>query len=561
MRRRIILFLISLLALGSFLLALVLGRVSSRESLSVAKSTQSDESTIAALANFDVRRHGFKFENYGGEPNLTNLTALDMQRMFGDQVCSNDDDADSDENSGCLLTPPAEEWMESANHSMGGGHCEGMAALSLLLYSQQIKADQFGAAHAGELQLANNPELQREIAYWYATQMTQPTRDSELKSSPDEVVEQLIQAFQEGGSGQLYSLGIYQRDMTGGHAMTPYGVKDLGNGKVEILVYDNNHPGVTRVVKVDRTANTWEYYASTNPDEPENHYEGDRETATLTLTPTPPRTELQDCPFCAEGATVASAGDTAVIKTTKFNQLWIEGDGQVVVTDAQGRRLGLIGKKLVEEIPGAHLELVKGDDSELWEEDEPPVFYLPRDMAFQVTIGGKDLKQASETSISLIGPGYDLTVDEIALDPGQTDTIQFAADGRELAYKTESDESPTLTVGFESRSGPDYEFDFTGVDLDGGGTIRVKLNPVGETVALNTQGTKKPGTYEIVMNRLDTKGEQVFFHDDIGLNPGDTATLNYGKWLGDGKPLPLGIDRNGDGKPDETLELTDDTQT
>ncbi|MBK7451758.1 MAG: hypothetical protein IPJ47_21055 [Anaerolineales bacterium] len=52
---------------------------------------------------FVPEENGFSFENYGDEISVTNLTAAEMRRMFGDVVCA---DINGDE---CILTPPTEQ--------------------------------------------------------------------------------------------------------------------------------------------------------------------------------------------------------------------------------------------------------------------------------------------------------------------------------------------------------------------------------------------------------------------------------------------------------------------
>lgn len=62
---------------------------------------------------------GFGFENYGEHPDTVDLTAIEMQRMFGGQVCA------SEAAGQCILTYPAERWMNQAISAMKSGHCEG----------------------------------------------------------------------------------------------------------------------------------------------------------------------------------------------------------------------------------------------------------------------------------------------------------------------------------------------------------------------------------------------------------------------------------------------------
>src|SRR5262249_31753833 len=115
---------------------------------------------------FRSDKNSFSFENYGDEIKATNLTAADLQRMFGDQVCA------SKQNGQCVLSPTGKSWMNQMNKGMAGGHCEGLAVLSLLMFVGKAKPSDFGANNIGDLDIDGNTKLQREIAYWFATQYT-----------------------------------------------------------------------------------------------------------------------------------------------------------------------------------------------------------------------------------------------------------------------------------------------------------------------------------------------------------------------------------------------------
>ena len=63
---------------------------------------------------FDPFVDSFGFFNYGGEEGVVNLTPVEMQRMFGSDLCAN-------VANGCTLTPPARQWMMQMNEAMAGG--------------------------------------------------------------------------------------------------------------------------------------------------------------------------------------------------------------------------------------------------------------------------------------------------------------------------------------------------------------------------------------------------------------------------------------------------------
>ncbi|MEB3299994.1 MAG: hypothetical protein VKO21_10985, partial [Candidatus Sericytochromatia bacterium] len=105
--------------------------------LVTASPGKTPDSMVGALA-FDPERDGFGFENYGAEAGVVNLTAAEMVRLFGTGVCGSGTGDD------CVLTPAAQSWMDETNQSMSGGHCEGMAVLSLMFHKGLASPADFG---------------------------------------------------------------------------------------------------------------------------------------------------------------------------------------------------------------------------------------------------------------------------------------------------------------------------------------------------------------------------------------------------------------------------------
>jgi hypothetical protein len=264
---------------------------------------------IALLEGYDVKVHGFGFQNYGNDKDYVQLTSAEVERMFGEQVCA------SKLNGECILTPVGEQWMEQRNKRMGRGHCDGMAALSLLFYLNQIKVEDFGGSSVNSLQLEGNEKLQREIAYWWTTQGTEPTRSARENNelTPHEVVNELVKAFTAGANSEVYTIALWKRNGKGGHAITPFAIEDRGNSIFAILVYDNNYPNITRKIIVDSNADTWKYNTSINPNEPEYQYEGDANTMSLLLTPTSFRLRTQQCPFCEQDSIISLTSESESI--------------------------------------------------------------------------------------------------------------------------------------------------------------------------------------------------------------------------------------------------------
>lgn len=517
-----------------------------------ATPAPSGQGAMVADLGFRPETNGFSFENYG-KSDATNLTPDEVRRIFGDQVCA------SLANGQCTLTPPAEQWMVQQNSGMDGGHCYGFSVLSLRLFQGLITpADLGGGSTAADLQIQGNQSLQRELAYSFVFQSFDPVRAGAIQGTPNEILDKMIEIFKAGPGGESYTIGFFKAEGGGGHAVTPYAVEDRGNGTFAVLIYDNNFPKTTREIMFDRNADKWSYTASINPSEPEGLYEGDAQTKSLFLFPTSPGLQPQPCTICAAGAARGGGGRLAA-PAQAFNEIYLDGNPEhhahLLITDEQGHNYGYLPDgKFVSEISGVRHESPFLTDN--YKMNEEPDYFVPLGMAFQLTVDGTLLKEADTTDVVMIGPGYDLGVFDVGLDPGQKDTIAFSSDGKTLSYKTDYNESPDIVLGIET-PGADYSFLVKGVDIESGGSVNVHLDQEKGFLLLSSLGNKQTGTYALLINRIDDAGEQTFGHDEIQLEPDDTAFVEYLKWTGEGGELPLGIDRGSDGTIDETIMLSD----
>jgi len=477
--------------------------------------------------------------------------------MFGDQACAS---IDGDQ---CILTPPGNQWLEQISNAMNGGHCEGMAVLSNLFYTGKTNPADFGAASVPELQIAGNEPLQREIAYWWATQATQPARSGIVAQTPSGVVNTLLASFAAGSGGDQFAVGIYKRDRTGGHAITPYAIEDRGEGVYWIMVYDNNYPGAARAIEVNTTTDTWSYSGSTNPAEPADTYEGDAETKTLELAPITPRLGQQDCPFCdtpttgyAGGARMAPMLQAA---NPQYNEIWLEGDADLLITDNEGHHIGFKDGAFINEIPNAKSNGNKFGVN-VWDVDSEPVYYIPTNIDFTISIDGSRLTEPMSSTVTMIGPGYALEVSDIILEPGQVDTLDVAPDGSLLSYRTASSETPFMMVAIETDAS-DYLFGIYGEEMAPGEALNLSLDTKAGWLSIDSIDNTAPGSYSLVVAKYDDQGEQIFGAEGIALDPDDGIYIDYLKWPGNGQPMSLDVDHGGDGSIEETLEVDDVTDT
>jgi hypothetical protein len=506
-----------------------------------ACSSSSPSTPIGTVADTGFRpaQNGFSFQNYGnalsnGAP-PTNLTAADVQKMFGDGVCA---DAQLRK---CDLIPEAQAWLESTNEAMAGGHCFGFSVLAELIWDGKVNVSTLGAGSATSLAINNNPPLQGDIAYDWALQTLDSVQSERTIGSPNQILDKLRQVLKPNPS-QTYTIALWKRDGSGGHAVTPYAVDNKGGGKFDVLIYDNNWPGQTRAISFDTNANTWSYQASTNPNEPDSVYEGDAETKTLSLFPTSPGLGTQFCPFCEK---VPNQPPTAGAKANDEEISLLGSDtasAQLLITDDAGRRLGYINGSLVNDIPGAHVDQVLSNQD--WQDHIEPDFYVPADARYSITVDGTALTGTETETIGILGPSFDVAVRDIAVHPGDKDTLVAEPDATKLSYSSSRPGAPNLEVGVSDNQA-DYSFVIGGASEQAGGTLNLALPAEGGNLTLQYVGPAVTSSVNFKMTKETEQGVQVFNHSGIPLVGGDLAQFQFGNWTSTTQAIPLVTSHNG----------------
>ena len=332
-------------------------------------------------------------------------------------------------------------------------------------------------------------------------------------------------------------------------------MEDKGDGLYAILVYDNNYPGETRELYIDSRDGSWTYETSINPDVETDVWSGNADTQTLDLTPTSARLETQYCPFCEEG--YASIGKLAA-PSQPFNQIFLDGEGHILITDESGNRLGYVDGQIVNEIPGASFTkyrmLASGETPE-------PIYSIPADLDVTITIDGSDLTEETLTDLVMIGAGFSIGVEGIYLETGQMDVAYFYPVDEMIAYETTSDESPSIIFGVENPDA-DYYFEVYGADMAGGGTITAWLDSKAGDLLINTEKLNAEGFFNFYLTRITDEFEEEFYAEEIALKEGALVYINYAEWTDanpEGMYFGVDLDGDGDGEIDEEY-VVDDSQ-
>ena len=204
--------------------------------------------------------------------------------------------------------------------------------------------------------------------------------------SPTEILDRLSQDLPNIGrpEGKMYYLSIGYTEGTPreahGHALIPYKVT---NNK--IYVYDNNHPdgngdeeigqqdtAYSQYVEIDRIDNTWTYHMWGN-------------------TYWPPESATTSYIRLLSLDTLYNGGQLPRPRGAGGSEgvFYLDGSGNLLLTDSEGRRTGLKDGSLVEEIPGVRplytCNALPGEAGEAWRQ----AYYVTNDTELTTTIGGR----------------------------------------------------------------------------------------------------------------------------------------------------------------------------
>lgn len=501
-----------------------------------------------ADSKFRPNPNGFSFPNDVGmstQPGPA-MGVAEMRRLFGDQVCGS-------MMGGCVLTPPAQQWLDTQNKDLYTGLCEGFAVLSNLLYIgfNGMKPSDFqaGATSTYDIKLEGNGKIQRELAYWF---ITQTLIDRPPGLTPAELGSQLVTSLGKGASAELPTIALFKKDRSGGHAMNAHAISTTADG-YSVKIYDNNSPNVEKTLEISTKANTWTYRGATTASGEVDEYVGDATSKTIHLIPTSLRTVATfPCVFCGDLQPGMMPTGKRQVKLRGINA------HTLISVSNMGGEIGHLNGAVVNTIPGASVvDVLPGTRGR---PDPEPVYNLPGGTDLTITVDGSALKADTPSTLSLFGPGYTLEVEDINLSPGQKDTIVTKAMGNSITYTTQQMETPYLVLGVQTAT-DDYSFEVRVSGDTNGQSVTLKLDQATGKLMLQVDG-HDTADYDIdlIMHRIGTKGDETFTHvgdQAINIGSGASVYINYGTWTGQGGSVMLEIDDNRNGSIDRMMPLND----
>jgi hypothetical protein len=458
---------------------------------------------IVASLPFVLTRDGFSFQNYGfiaGDE----LDQHALRELFGDQVCAG---TPSDS---CTLTPVAQEWAESVEAQMAGGHCYGFSMTALRFFEHNLSAQAFGAGST--YSLAYTPQLESELAVGWATQLLPPAQKATHLYTPAQMIKFLTGALEHPSQG-LYTLTIWDAPYatrSDGHAITPIAIKSLGGGKYDLLIYDNNYPGITRAISVDTVANTWSYQVAPTPAAKSGTWSGSGSSNEMELTPVSTVTRRQPCPFC--GGSVSG-----------YDMVSLGGDpdvhGHLLITASGGRRLGYVNGKPVDQIPGSRI--VFPQLNQIWKAAAEPIYELPAGDHFTVALQGATATATNAAAVYVSGPRFGARAANLL--PSRYSSYVLSVAPGELGIRVQGT-APTTQPTLQLASSA-HQLTASPLALASGSALNVRLNPAGE-ILVGLSGTSTGTQVALASRTVAASGSETVRKRAVGLGGGQQAAFS-----------------------------------
>lgn len=549
-----------------------------------AQNANTTQTPLVSLLDFNPKVTGFGFKNFRNDNHnwQDDLAADDLIRLVGvAATCKSGNNA-----SNCVMKAAPRKWLEEYLKAIDKGRCTGLAVGSLRFNSglgfRTKTSTQLLATAKSPFNLALDPFIENYVSYYWLTQVfdeVKKPKDATAKKGPLEIAKTLSAAIQS--KKEFYTMSLKKFDkgrIFDGHEFTPFAVED-SETQYKIHVYDNNFPGETRFLFINKTgAQTWTY--STSKDQKAKpDYVGDINTQTLSITANSWRDgKCFDPPFGSDGTRATGCGTQSVTmlnaaftganskQTTDEDgedaEFFLTGEGDMLITQG-GKRIGFdskTGKYFNEVKDGNADEIIGGMGFDL------PHYTLPYQAEgepFTIVFSGKNLTQESVMDFVFSAPGFTVGFEGIMLDPDETLTAEITPDGEQISFTASTDgETPEVFFAFDSdnEDAASYITMIDGVELTAGKTLFYDFDfDNGKMFFSDDDGNED--SFDIELIRINADGTiDEYKQDDLDIGKADKYEMDFGDWDGEGS-MCFKDDEDGDGFDDEDCSEQSNEET
>jgi hypothetical protein len=499
------------------------------------------DGSMSALSNvvhlidsgFRVNPNGYSFHNYFDD--IDDVTVDVVRDIYGDAFCCKPwTQLPGNE---CELNFFCEEWRNAANAILPNGRCLGMAGTSVYFYrnpgmlNSQLNTTQL---YTLNIDPDETDAVRQEIAQIHVRQLTNPYQSNISNeysmSTPSSVFVKLMAMMQGGLEDQgVISYHYENEDYNNFHAITPVALEEDGNGWWKVWVYDSqeypNEPEEYRVMRIypNSDGGRWEY----------NGFEGGEPGSIWFVS----LSTLYDSPLLH------------IYDDIRLDQIWVIGNASILIKNTAGHRIGYIDNQLVNEIEGAFTQPIN------WEslEASMPIFYLPADEVYTVTLEQLPGSSAEEAALSYFTGNSVLTIEGIQLVEAVQEELVFDPQNTRISYSNEEEQvvNIRLVVDEEAQS---TRIDLSDIRLPAGEQLDLARDASTQQV---TYSQSSEGTYQLDVIVSSEQGTSTFRQTLVEILRQNQHTFNLAEWT-QGEAFKLLIDEDGDGEPDTTRRLVNE---
>jgi hypothetical protein len=324
-------------------------------------------------------------------------------------------------------------------------------------------------------------------------------------------------------------LEFFNNNGPGGHAVVPCSLATVGPDLIELYIYDCNYPGTDQVININPTQWTWEY-----PRMP-----GWGGASGLVLS------EPVDYVAMQPILPLPTKGVPGII-------VFSTPEASSVIENPKGERLGFIpdGPGLLDSIPNA------GPIIPLTGTESPPIGYTLPDDDYHITISGV---HDSAYTLTLFSDSTSFAMSRADCAEDETDILTSDPGLRRLRYQN-ADAAQKVLILDATSSLPGRAMSCRLTHMSVGSSDSLDLGIKGaDRFEIRNYGPGK--TYDLRLEYAFEPGYRVFEHAGIVLDSSHAHLLAPDwEYMEDG-PLPISIDRDGDGTPDDTMYLENEFVT
>jgi hypothetical protein len=456
--------------------------------------------------------------------------------MF-EQLFSSDNVTKSD-GSRCLAANQffQTEFLGVAN----GWSCVGFSLTSLISYLDfsQPQAGPFAVAHYDELyQQSESTHLTNPIAYYSGIQTAQQWGNewyqwnSTCDSDPNEMVERIRRGIQDNSE---VILSLNTKTNIGWHALAPYRIEDVSASIVDVYVYDSEVPGQEKAVRFQKAGAGWQwqytFVGSVGS-------AGTKTGGCADMYPYSLRTSLQQGiptqDFCSSSTSTSSSIQTSASDRVSV-LLPVEGDW--IIKDEQGRRLGWVNGDLISEIPDAY-----------YVPSAAPV--QQRTLTLPAAPYTVEIENSPTTSVeyTIFGDGRFIETSAQLLSHSSSKLSVSANMNQAILSNTENLASFSLMMDSETAADSRL-ITIAGIPMSGNGDLNANFD--GDRLEI----ARANGDIQYAVSFRKNDGQTASF-EQLTLNANDTHIVTPEDWFDLSSDIILEIDRSSDGTVDETVIL------